>query len=473
MADKLDYFTYEAITAEGRAKKGRIPAATRADALEALQAEGMIPVRVDVFRRSVGNFDIIKPKEERPLKLKMPQASTFARQLYLLVRAGLPMARSLEVIGEDNPDIRYQRMCSQLGERTLAGVPLSVAMADFPGCFDRVFRAYVSAGEMTGNMEEALYRLSRMLEKSNQLRLKVKAVTAYPKMVSIIIGLVVVGIMLWLVPMYSRIFESFGQKLPAPTRALMYVSNLMTPVRMSFGSGFPFISFADTGYKPNLGLPPVVTTDSWNILSSPVNFYSPMIWLVAAAAGWFWYRRRRAGDLEFGARIDRVRYRLPLLGKLWQAAMLHRWSSTLAGGLAAGLQMHLALDVAAEASGSDWVKLITVDLTDAVQAGRPLSRQLAMHPELFDPRLRAMASTGEEAGEPAEMFNNVAVTLEDELDAMVAVLGARIEVALLAIMGVVVGSLLIVLYLPIFGLTQAASEGYSKPPPTIPTDVAP
>jgi type IV pilus assembly protein PilC len=464
VSSKLQQYTYEAVSAEGKMKKGRIPAASYEDALSALQSEGLIPVRLDLFQRTVGNLDIIKPKEDRELRLKADATANFARQLYLLVRAGLPLARSLEVIGEDHPDVRFTRMCNALAERTLAGTPLSRAMAEFPKCFDEVFCSYISAGETTGNLEEALYRLSKTLEKANQLRLKVKAVTAYPKMVSAVIALVVVGIILFLVPTYAKIYGEFGAELPAPTRALMWLADITWPIRLRFGGGFPFVHFSDTGFWFNLGLPPFDRSGP-NILTTPINFFSPITWMVGTLIAWRRWRKKHADDLEIGTKIEKIKFRLPVLGKLWKTAMMHRWSSTLAGALSAGLQLNAALDIAASSSGSAWMRLVTADLKDAVQAGRPLSRQLRMHPELFDPRIKAMAATGEEAGEPAEMFESVAFTLEDELDAIVAVLGARIEVVLLVMMGTVVGSLLIVLYLPIFNLSSAASGGFQDRAP--------
>jgi type II secretory pathway component PulF len=118
------------------------------------------------------------------------------------------------------------------------------------------------------------------------------------------------------------------------------------------------------------------------------------------------------------------------------------------------------LEIAGKTSGSAWVKLVSDELMDAVRAGRPLSAELGKHPDLFSAQLRAMAATGEEAGEAAEMFNNVAVALEDELETLVATLGAKLEVALLMVMGAVVGSLLVVLYLPILNLTKVAGNGY-------------
>jgi type IV pilus assembly protein PilC len=467
---ELTTYAYQVIDDRGRKKKGKLPAESHRAAIAALQAEGYIPVVVEPFRQGVGNFDVIRSKEDRPIKLKSQQVVTMARQLYLLVRAGLSIPKTLEVIGEDNDDIRYVRMCNDLADKVLAGVPLSRAMERYPGAFDEVFRAYVGAGEETGNLEEALYRLSRMLEKGNQLRLKIKGVTAYPKLVSVMITVMVVGIMLFLVPMYADIYANFGAELPAPTRALMFLSELMVPVRFSLnGLALPPVSLADTGFFFSLS-PPFVVETGGNLLSSPINFFSPIVWAAAGFVGFRKYRKHRADDLTFGMKLDKLKFRMPVLGKMLMYQTLYRWSATMAGALSSGLQLHDTLGLAARASGSQWMQLITKDFQDAVRAGRPLSRELAKYPGLFSPQIRAMATTGEESGEPAEMFASVAASLEDELDAMVAVIGARIEVVLLVIMGFVVGSLLIVLYLPILNLSSVASEGYQQDAnPTIPS----
>lgn len=510
MATGLPVFTYVALGPDGKKRKGRLPAEDRASAIAALQGEGLIPIDVNEFKRGLGNIDLIKPKEERELKLKGPAVAILARQLYLLVRAGLSVPRAMLTIGEDHPDIRYTRMCTDISERVLAGVPLSKAMAEYPKCFDEIFCAYVQAGEVSGSLEESLYRLSRMLDKGNQLRLKVKAVTAYPKLVSMMVAALVVGIIMFLVPMYGRIYDGFCKPLPGPTRALMGLSDqYMTPINIAMGSTstaprelepapkcailkpdtYSYAEsvfaerYADGSKAPVLDARMVAFSvgDTWiylnwfpsgfswdgpfdwslPVVTEPFNFTSPLVFLPLLWFGWRVFRRRTADNLQLGAKIDQFRYRAPLMGKLWHYTMLYRWSATLSGALGAGLQLHNALDLAGRTSGSKWMMLATEEFKVAVRAGRPLSREMARFPGLFNPQIRAMAVTGEEAGEPAEMFGNVAFTLEDELDALVAVLGARIEVALLAVMGVVIGSLLVVLYLPILNLSTAASEGYS------------
>jgi len=150
------------------------------------------------------------------------------------------------------------------------------------------------------------------------------------------------------------------------------------------------------------------------------------------------------------------------MGKLLKYNMTYRWSATMAGAMSAGLQAQDALGLAGRTAGSPWMKLVTIGLQDAIRSGRTLSSELAKHPDLFSAQLRAMAATGEEAGEQAEMFENVAFTLSDEIEAMIATLGAKIEVLLLMVMGAVVGGLLVVLYMPILNLTQAASKGLGE-----------
>lgn len=445
-ANDITTFSYVAVSYEGDRKKGRMDAMSAHEVAAALQAEGLIPLEVEEFRATLANINITTPKEDRPIRLGPPEVVTFARQLFLLIRAGLALPRSLEVLGEDADDVRFTKMCSDLSSKVISGVPLSKAMEAYPGSFDEIFRAYVAAGEVTGNMEESLSRLSRMLDKSNQLRLKIKAVTAYPKMVSYAIFAIVVGILLFLVPAFAKIYADMGAQLPLPTRILVFVSSILSPIHVEF----------------RLGLPPVWVQDGRNLLTSPINFLSPTMWVMAAWFGFRRWRRSRIDDVELGMLFEKIKFGVPVLGKLWKYQVLYRWSSTMSGAIASGLSTYVALDLAGRTSGSFWVQHVSEELKEAVRVGRPLSSEMAKHKDLFSPQLRAMAATGEEAGEPAEMFNNVALTLEDELEAMVAVLGARLEVFLLIFMGAVVGGLVVVLYLPIFNLSNAAMDGYGQ-----------
>lgn len=449
-ADQKNY-AWVAVGLDGKRRKGKSEGDSPTQVVQALQAEGLTPL--SVTEQSTSLFEKDLQFRRKGLRLDVSQLASLARQLNLLIAAGLSVPRSLAVMGEDSDKGLYRDMLLALAERTTAGVPLSRALEEFPDAVPETFRAYISAGEATGDMERSTARLAHTLEKQNALRLKIKAVTAYPKMVSYAIGLLVIGIILFLVPRYAKIYSSLGQELPAPTRALIALSRQFSPLHV----------IVKTGSDSVVPLPSIdLMPPGNNLLTAPVNLLSPLLWMIAAVAVWKVFRRRTANNHHIGARIERVKWRMPLFGALLRTQVMYQWASTMAGALSSGLQTFTALDLAGRTSGSSYLRLVSTDLQEAVRAGKPLSAQLGQYPEVFTSQLRAMAATGEEAGEPAVMFENIAITLESELDTMVATLGARIEVALLIGMGAVVGSLLIVLYLPILGLSNAVSEGYRQ-----------
>jgi type IV pilus assembly protein PilC len=443
----LKEFSYLAVAANGERRKGKMEADNAQSVIAALQADGLIPLDVQPAKSGLLGRDINIGSSA--LKLDTDELASFARQLHLLLAAGLSIPRSLAVMGEDADDSRYGEMCSELSARTTAGMPLSKALDEYAETFPETFRAYVSAGEATGDMERAVKRLAHTLEKNHQLKLKIKAVTAYPKMVAYAVLGLVVAIMMFLVPRYASIYQGLGQKLPAPTRALISVSNQFVPVHIGFSFG---------GGLPRIDLIP----GKHSLLTAPINWVSPVLWVIAAVVGWKVFRRRTADNIEIGTKVEKLKWRMPVFGKLIRSQVMYRWSSTMAGALASGLQMFVALDLSGRTAGSSWIRGISTGLQEAVRAGRQLSSELHAYPEVFNAQLRAMAATGEEAGEPALMFENIANTLEDELDAMVATLGAKIEVALLMVMGAVVGGLLIVLYLPILNLSNAVGKGFGQ-----------
>lgn len=419
---------------------GVMTAPSRTDVTKALQDDGLYPIKVEEQKRSLSTIELTPSKENKVVKLKQDQIVAMSRMMYLLVRSGLAIPKALQILSEDAPP-EVAKMCNDLADRVLSGVALSVAMEDYPKAFDDVYRSYVAAGEQTGNMEDALSRLARMLDKGYQMKLKVKAVTAYPKMVSYAILVMTWGIMTFLVPRFEKIYADLGQELPAPTRALVKLSDLMMPF----------------GFK--IGIPPTLIPEGATLLTAPINFLSPIFWVLAALYGFRRWKKANADNLEKMMVLDKLKYRMPIFGKLIKFNVMYRWSATMAGAMGAGLQSYEALDLAGRTAGSYWLELVTIDLREAIRSGRTLAGELGKHPDLFSAQLRAMAATGEEAGEPAEMMQNVANTLEDEIEALIATLGAKIEVALLLAMGVVVGSLLVVLYLPILNLSSATSDG--------------
>lgn len=430
-------YSYVAVSPSGARVKATVTGVSESAVSRALQAEGWIPVEVKAVAERRWNIDIgaVLAGGSGP-KLKFAPRADFARRLHNMLRAGIAVPKALVALGEDAP-APVAAMCNDLADRVQSGTNLSTAMAAYPRAFDEIFCAYLQAGEESGTLVETTARLAAMLAKRASLQHKIKSVTAYPKMVAITIGVLVTGIILFLVPMYARIYASFGAKLPGPTEALVVLSRHFTPIGLSRTNLFGMAA--------------------WYPVWHPFNYASILVYLLA---GWLLFLRQTRDSLRVGIVLDKIRFRLPVFGRLNHRLAMFRWSSTLAGGLASSVPTARAIELAAAASGSRWHASIAPEMVENVRSGRMISEALRAHPDLYPPNVRTMLSTGEEVGEVAEMLHNVALTLDDEVDSIIAGLSAKIEVALIIALGLVVGSLLMVLYLPILNLANTVMKGY-------------
>jgi type IV pilus assembly protein PilC len=414
-------FQYTAVSVSGVRRKGRMSALTEQAVADTLFAEGWQPVQITAMNRLAGS-SFFSSKEEKTVKLKPASLSAYTRQLYQMLRAGVPLPQALEAVGSDlGPAMR--RISAQMAARVAAGAPLAAAMAEHPKTFDQVTRSYVAAAEQTGSMVETVGRLSKLQSRNAQLYNKIKSVTAYPKLVAAVITLLVAAILTLIVPKFAEIYSSMGSALPGPTLALINLGNNMIPLKLAGFVPYP-------------------------------NPFSPVLWLGLIYALWRYIKHTQRDNPEFSIWLDKMRYRAPLFGKLNKRRMLFQWASTLSGALDSGLPLYEALELAANSSGSRWQRVIVPELQEGVRAGRPLATMLEQYPGLFPNNARSMIATGETTGELATMLDSVSIAIDDEIDAIVAGLGAKIEVALIVALGAIVGAIVIVLYLPMFNLVN-------------------
>lgn len=488
------WFSYSAISAQGIRHKGKMQATSLEAVSEALQSDGWIPLDIIEILSKGLNTDLGAALGSQDAKLSLEELATFIRQLAELIKAGVPVTRALSSLGEENTST-INKICAELINDVQSGVPLSVAMGNFPKVFNEVFTSYVEAGEQTGNLAITLQRLAKTIEKQANMAQKIKGVTAYPKFVSIAIFGVVSGIILFMVPMYAKIYDSFGQKLPGPTLALMTISKNILP--LNFTKSFPMPWFvADPNGLSTLGLlgRVVFAIGAWFLFEvirikrdkDPSTFkrvvrtlligfitlfgynyqwhFAPFLIIAvitALAVAYIVYRQKNIDNLEVIRKIDSLIYRMPLFGKIWKYGALFRWSSTMAGALGSGVTMISSLELASKTTGSLWHRLVARELQASVRAGKPLSEGLAHYPDLYPASVRAMVSTGESTGDLPTMLDSISLTIDSETDALIAGLAAKIEVVLLISMAVIVGGLLMVLYLPILNLATAGFEGES------------
>ena len=424
-------YVWTGIDATGkRVKRQKVVAPSEGAAVAALRAEGYLPTSLELASSGGLNMEI----GPTGVKYSFAQRAEFARRLHQMLRAGISVPKALMSMAEDaKPAVA--KMMTEMAEVVASGKPLSTALKDHPRAFDDVFIAYVSSGEEAGTLAETMARLSTLLAKRAAMQARIKAVMAYPKMVGGTVIVIVFGIIAFLVPSFAKIYAQFGATLPKPTLALVWLSDHMLPLSVKMISDpFPFI------------LP----------VPKPFNIMSVVAYLVI---GWVLFRRRTRGDLQVGRKLDRIKFKAPVMGSLWHKSSLFQWASTLSGALAAGVPLTRALDLSSAASGSDWQKLAGYKFAEAVRTGRPISAAMAEEPDLYPPSVRTMVATGEQTGEVDQMLESVAMSLDEEVESLVGGLSAKMEVALLLVMGVVVGGLLIVLYLPILGLATTASKG--------------
>lgn len=424
--DDLKTFSYEAIAPNGTRIKGKRAqmAAYSADAVRReLADQGFIPIVIKERSNSSMNVDIGallsgKGADAGAPKMKLGVLTDFTRSFHELLKAGISVPRAFATMAEDAPSAAHAELCHDLSAKVSSGSSLADAFSTHPRVFDDVYIAYIAAGEQTGSLVAATGRLADLFQRRSEMRTKVKSVAIYPALIGGVISVLVLGIMLFLVPRFEEVYSSFGGELPGPTQKLISFSRIL-----------PLI----------LG---------------------PLALAVVGLGVWLSRESKKSSPV--GVRWNRIRFRIPIIGSLYHSLALHRWLTTLGGALDAGLRLPLALELAADASSSAWVRSLTPEFVAGVESGRPLSDMVSQHPALFPPNVRTMVATGEQTGELPKMLESAASALDSVISGKVATVGAQLEVALLVVMGVVVGGLLIVLYLPILSLSSSIGESFEQ-----------
>ncbi len=385
---------------EGRSREGRLLRGSRREASAAkvradLQRDGITPLKVRLKRLRRSQRRAIKPAD----------VAFMTRELATVLEAGLPVVQALLITAESQHQARMQDVLEALSREVAAGGSLSDALRRHPKYFGGLHVSLVAAGERSGRLSELLASLASWLERREKIRKKVSSSLSYPLAV-LGIAVVVVGLMLiYVVPEFERMFSGYGAELPPLTRLVVGLSESLR----------------------NDGL-------AW--LGALAG--------AAGALGWARSRLPAARDLE-----DRVKLRLPMLGSLFARAALARFMRTLATLLEAGLPAIEALDGAAGACGNRIYEAAIRQVRDDVATGQGLRRAMS-YVEALPPTLVQMIGVGEETGRLSEMCSHLADRYDDELQTAADRSGALLEPLLMAILGVLIGGLVLAMYLPIF-----------------------
>ncbi|RVU32085.1 type II secretion system F family protein [Neptunomonas marina] len=397
---KIITFAWQGKDKSGNLSKGKIDAPDIATAKANLRKQGILPKRV----AKDSSFSLLGEKNK---PIKPVDIAYFTRQLATMLKSGVPLLQGMEIVGNGTEKVALKRLINQIRQSVSGGSDLGQSLRAHPKFFDDLFCSLVEAGEESGALEQMLDRIATYKEKTESLKAKIKKAMTYPAAV-LVVGLIVSAILLVkVVPTFQGIFASFGAELPAFT---MFVIGLSE-----------------------------VAQAYWYIA------------LFAIIIGSFVFVRLKRNSQAFADFVDRAVLKVPVIGGILHKGAIARFARTLATTFAAGVPLVEALDSAAGASGNVVYRNAIIQIRNGVSTGQSLQNAVNMT-GVFPNMTAQMIAIGEEAGSLDMMLDKVATFYEEEVDNAVDNLSSLIEPLIMAILGVLVGGLVIAMYLPIFQL---------------------
>jgi type IV pilus assembly protein PilC len=397
-------FAYKARTRQGEILQDNVEGTDTMAVASELRQRGLLVI--DIKEQGVGQRDILEPFK----KVKLADLVIFTRQFSTMINAGLPIVRALYVLSEQTDNPKLKEVVVQVRKDVEAGLALSEALDKHPKVFDRLYVEMVRAGEIGGILDGVLLRIAAQLEGDQELRRKVKSAMTYPTVVLVLAVLAASFMLIFIVPVFARMFEDLGGTLPLPTRVAMALSDILTSI---FG----------------------------------VFVYAALIGGVIAFLRW---KKTENGRKVWG----RVSLRIPFkIGDVIQKVALARFARTLGTLSAAGVPILQAIEITASSSGNWVIENALLKSRDAIREGIPIHRPLEGE-SVFPPMVTRMIAVGDETGDLDGMLAKIAEFYESEVDATVKALTSVIEPLMIVVVGGIVGGIIIAMYLPMFKIFE-------------------
>ncbi|HEZ5557783.1 TPA: type 4 pilus assembly protein PilG [Neisseria meningitidis] len=363
--------------------------------------------RKKLAKRGIRPLQITRVKTSSKRKITQEDITVFTRQLSTMIKAGLPLMQAFEIVARGHGNPSMTEMLMEIRGEVEQGSSLSRAFSNHPKYFDRFYCNLVAAGETGGVLESLLDKLAIYKEKTQAIRKKVKTALTYPvSVIAVAIGLVFV-MMIFVLPAFKEVYANMGAELPALTQTVMDMSDF-------------FVSYG---------------------------------WMVLIALGFaiYGFLKLKARSIKIQRRMDAILLRMPIFGDIVRKGTIARWGRTMATLIAAGVPLVDVLDSTAGAAGNLIYEEATREIRTRVIQGLSMTSGMRAT-ELFPNMMLQMSSIGEESGSLDDMLNKAAEFYEDEVDNAVGRLSAMMEPIIIVILGLVIGTLLVAMYLPLFNL---------------------
>lgn len=390
-------FEWEGKDRNGKVVRGEMRAGGEAMVSASLRRQGILVSKVKKRRSSGGKA------------IKQKDIAVFTRQLATMMRAGVPLLQSFDIVGRGATNPRLAKLLNDIRQDVETGTSLSASFRKHPLYFDALYCNLVEAGESGGILEQLLDRLAIYQEKTVAIKQKIKGALTYPVAVLIVAFIVLAVIMIFVVPAFKDVFKSFGAELPAPTMFVIGMSEF-------------FVSY-------------------WYLIFGGIG----------GGLYFFFQSWKRSEKMQKG--MDRLLLKIPVFGDLMYKSAMARWTRTLATMFAAGVPLVEALDSVGGASGNIVFSEATEQIQRDVSTGSALTASM-QSTGIFPVMVLQMAGIGEESGSLDHMLGKAAEFYEEEVDEAVKSLSSLMEPFVIVILGTLIGGIVVAMYLPIFKLGQ-------------------
>ena len=390
-------FEWEGKDRKGKQVRGEIRAASENVVQASLRRQGVLPTKIK--KRSTRSGKAIKPKD----------IAIFTRQFATMMKAGVPLLQTFDIVGRGNPNPSVTKLLSDIRAEVETGTALSSAFRKYPKYFNALYCNLIEAGETAGILEALLDRLATYMEKTEAIKSKIKSALMYPIAVVVVAFVVVTIIMIFVIPAFKSVFSSFGADLPAPTLFVMAMSEF-------------FVSY-------------------WWLIFSVIG------------GGIYFFMQAWQRNEKMQMVMDRLLLKVPVFGTLIEKSCVARWTRTLSTMFAAGVPLVEALDSVGGAAGNSVYLNATTSIQREVSTGTSLTNAMT-NANVFPSMVLQMCAIGEESGTIDHMLGKAADFYEAEVDDMVAGLSSLLEPIIIVFLGTLIGGIVIAMYLPIFKLGQ-------------------
>jgi type IV pilus assembly protein PilC len=398
-------YKWAGVSPKGETLKGEMEATSREAVIIRLRTQRIQPIPAQIKEKGKGlDYELKLPSFGAAVKGR--DIVVFTRQFATMINAGLPIMQCLQILGSQSENKAFRKIITDMKDDVESGSTLADATRKHPTVFTELYTSLVQAGEIGGILDTILVRLASYLEKAAQLKSKIKGAMIYPACIVSAAVLVTMVLLIWVIPVFAEVFESFGAELPGPTQFVINLSNFV-------------IAWA------------------WYLAMVPI----------LAIVGFKFIAKTDQGRFQ----IDRFSLQIPVFGDLIRKSAVARFTRTLSTLVSSGVPILDALSITARTAGNKVLEKALVEARGSIASGRTIAEPLT-ESKVFPPMVCQMIAVGETTGALDAMLNKIADFYDDEVDNTVANLMSLLEPAVIMFLGVVIGGLVVSMYLPIFKL---------------------